>query len=146
EGGWAITDEASNSPDQSWTDSPGGNYPPNVNSALTSPPLDFTARSGVRLSFHHIYDFEGDFDGGWVEVWDGLRWETVALYSEENQNGVWQPIQLDLPRLSGVADARIRFRVTSDPGLQRDGWHIDDVVIEAGTPEDLFDDGFEGGN
>ncbi|MDX1555925.1 MAG: M14 family zinc carboxypeptidase, partial [Xanthomonadales bacterium] len=42
EGGWAITDEASNSPDHSWTDSPGGNYPPNVNSALTSPPLDFT--------------------------------------------------------------------------------------------------------
>jgi hypothetical protein len=143
EGGWAITDEASNSPGNSWTDSPGSNYPPNQNSALTSRVFNLSALAGVRLSFHHIYDFERDFDGGWVEVWDGVRWESVALYSQENQDGSWEQIELDLPQLDGVADAQIRFRVTSDTGLQRDGWHIDDIVIEAAPQPDIFDSGFE---
>jgi hypothetical protein len=52
-------------------------------------------------------------------------------------------VELDLPMLDGAAQARIRFRLTADGGLQRDGWHVDDIEISAGPATLLFADGFE---
>jgi hypothetical protein len=51
-----------------------------------------------------------------------------------------------------VAQARVRFRFTSDSNTVDDGWYVDDVAIEAGGPacratqapvDPLFADGFE---
>jgi hypothetical protein len=144
---WAITTEASHSPTHSWTDSPGGNYAPNADTSLVSPPLDLGALAGTRLAFRHIYDFEPGFDGGAVEVsTDGATWTRVHTFSAQDQTASWEPVQIDLPMLDGAPQARIRFRVTADGGLQRDGWHVDDVEISAGIATVIFTDGFESGD
>lgn len=144
---WAITTEAANSPINSWTDSPGTNYPPNADTSLTSPIFDLSALSDTRLSFRHIYDLEPGFDGGSVEISTdgGTSWTAVEFYSDADQTAVWQLEELPLPALDGAAQARFRFRLRSDGGLQRDGWHLDDVLLEA-APALVFADGFESGD
>ena len=44
--------------------------------------------------------------------------------------------------LDGAADARVRFRYTSDSNTNYDGWYIDDISIEGA----FFADGFESGD
>lgn len=144
---WAITEEAANSPTHSWTDSPGGNYGNNADASLTSPVFDLSGFEGTVLTFRHIYDFESGFDAGTVEVSsDGSLWSAVTGFSQENQTASWQLVELPLPMLDGSPTARIRFRVTSDGGLTRDGWHLDDLRVEAATAALIFADGFESGD
>jgi len=144
---WAITTEAANSPTHSWTDSPGGPYAANADTSLTSPALDLGGLSGTRLAFRHIYDFEPGFDGGAVEVsTDGAVWTRLRTYSAQDQTATWELVELDLPMLDGSPQARVRFRLTADGGLQRDGWHVDDIEISAGTATALFADDFESGD
>jgi carboxypeptidase T len=147
---WAITAEASFSPTHSWTDSPGGNYANNANKSLTAPPLDCTGLAGVRLSFRQIYDLEAGFDFGRVEVSTdgGGSWSPVTLYTGTH-TGSWEAVELPLPMLDGVAAGRVRFRLTSDGGVTRDGWHLDDLVVEGHSPVAaslVFADGFESGD
>ncbi len=132
---WAITTEASASPTHSWTDSPGGNYTDNRNTSLTSPLLDLTGMTGVTLRFAHIYDLETGYDYGHVEVSTngGTTWSTVASYTGVNHT-TWETVSIALPQLDGVAAARIRFRLTSDSNTVEDGWHVDDIVVQASVP------------
>ncbi len=146
---WAITDEAANSPTHSWTDSPGADYGDNVDSSLTSPEIDLTGFSGTLLSFRHIYDFESGFDNALVEVsTDGSSWTTVRGFSQENQTAAWILEEVPLPMLDGVATARFRFRVDTDGSVTEDGWHVDDVRLEAAAANIslIFTDGFESGD
>ncbi|MEZ5332073.1 MAG: hypothetical protein R2991_08455 [Thermoanaerobaculia bacterium] len=134
-------------PDPPWTDSPGGNYAANADTSLTSPVLDLTGLSGVRLAFRHLYDFETGFDGGAVEVsTDGVSFTRVKTYSAQDHTTTWELAEIDLPMLDNAAQARIRFRVTADAGVQRDGWHLDDIEISAGASSLVFADGFESGD
>jgi hypothetical protein len=146
---WAITTEAASSPTHSWTDSPGGAYADNRNVALTSPVFDLSAFAEVRLSFWHLYDLETGFDHGRVEVSadGGASWITVATYTGA-ATAPWRQVDIALPALDGAAAARVRFRLTSDPGVTRDGWHVDDIEL-AGVGAGgfaLFADGFETGD
>lgn len=146
---WAITTEASNSPTHSWTDSPGGNHGDNLDISLTSPVFDLSEKQGTTLSFSHIYDLESGFDIGSVEVTpDGSTWTSVVGYSLENQNLVWMDEVLTVPMLDGSATAQVRFRLTSDTNTNRDGWHVDDIVLEAADVFSavIFSDGFESGD
>jgi len=147
EGSWAITTEASNSPTHSWTESPGGDYGSNVDISLSSPVFDLSDKQGATLTFWQIYDIENNFDFGLVEVsTDGVTWTAVAVFTGEDQNAVWTEQVLGLPMLDGVATARVRFRFSSDAGTFRDGWHIDDIVLEAAPAMTIFEDGFESGD
>jgi hypothetical protein len=144
---WAITEETSNSPTHSWTDSPGGNYGNDADTSLTSPIFDLGFLEGVLLTFRHIYDFEPSFDRGLVEVsTDGVVWSAVKTFSQQDQTAQWELVQVPLPALDGAPQARVRFRIESDGGLTRDGWHIDDIVLEAASPVVIFADGFESGD
>ncbi len=146
---WAITEEASNSPTHSWTDSPGGNYADNADTSLTSPVFDLSEMNNAVLRFVHLYDFESTLDFGLVEVsTDGSAWATVASFSQE-QTAEWIPEEIPLPMLDGAAAARIRFRVTSDESIPLDGWHVDDIRLQAagtGSASPIFADGFETGD
>ncbi|MEM7355423.1 MAG: hypothetical protein AAF657_31715, partial [Acidobacteriota bacterium] len=143
---WALTQEASNSPTHSWTDSPGGNYANNADTSLISPIFDLADFQGTTLSFRHIYDLELGFDLGLVEVsTDGSSWSPVRSFSQESQTAEWALEQIPLPMLDGAATAQFRFRLDSDGGTTRDGWHVDDIVLEAAQVS-LFIDGFESGN
>ncbi len=144
---WAITTEAAHSPTHSWTDSPGVNYGNNADTSLTSPVFDLTGQQGTLLTFRHIYDFETGFDLGLVEVsTDGSSWTPVRSFSGEDQTAEWLLEEIPLPALDGAATARVRFRVDSDGGLTRDGWHLDDIHLEAASAAGIFADGFESGD
>lgn len=142
---WAISDETAASPTRAWSDSPGGNYPNNAGHTLSSPEVDLSALENVELVFQQTHDFEPGFDFGIVEVWDGASWQEVLSVGAQ---APWGPVVLAVPRLDGVADARIRFRVSSDGSVTTDGWHLDDIVLRGVTPPapPIFVDGFESGD
>jgi carboxypeptidase T len=150
EGQWAVTDEASASPNHSWTDSPGSVYGNYWDYSLVSPPLDLADVAGVALEFSHTYDLEVGYDYARVEVSTdgGATWSTVASYNGVHTSG-WEQVELDLGLLDHVADARIRFRIDTDVSITEDGWHIDDIVVRGfdETPPGLiFSDHFESGD
>ena len=125
---WSITTTSAHSPTHSWTDSV-GNYIDNVNTSLTSPALDLTGGAGIQLAFWQRYDTEATYDFCHVEVSanNGTSWTEVAVY-DGNQPS-WQPVTLAVPQLDGAAQARVRFRLTSDVSIVRDGWYVDDIVL-----------------
>lgn len=132
---WAITAEASASPTHSWTDSPGGPYGNSRDCSLTSPALDLSAVAGVTLSFQHIYDLEATWDYGRVEYSvAGGAWVEAAAYTGTGHT-TWSPVTLPLPALDGQANARLRFRFYSDSSYAYDGWHLDDIVLDALLPD-----------
>lgn len=143
---WALSTEAAASPTHAWSDSPGGVYGNEVSSALTSPVVDLTSRTGVELFFRHIYDLEATYDFGRVEISTngGSTWTQVVAYDGVSTAG-WTPVTLSLAALDNAAQARFRFRITTDVSVQRDGWHVDDVELRTLAPHPLFADGFESG-
>lgn len=127
---WTITTEDSNSPTRSWTDSPGGQYPPGASTWLVSPQYDFSAYDAVTLSFWHKYSTEAGYDYGFVEVSTdgGLTWgQPLAAY--DGVQSAWTQATVNLTPLAHTANARFRFRFFSDPGVLDDGWHIDDIQV-----------------
>jgi hypothetical protein len=54
-------------------------------------------------------------------------------------------VTLSLAALDNAAQARFRFRITTDVSVQRDGWHVDDIELRALLPHPLFADAFESG-
>jgi len=143
---WALSTEAAASPTHAWSDSPGGDYANNVNSALTSPVVDLSGRSGVELAFRHLYDLEAGWDYGRVEVSTngGSSWTETVRY-DGTANASWSAVTLPLAALDGAAQARVRFRITTDTSIQKDGWHLDDIELRTLAPHPLFADGFESG-
>ncbi len=133
QGPWSQTTALAHSPTHSWTDSPGGNYSPNVNWSLTSQTLDFTGMDHVSLTFWHRYDTESGFDFGSVEYSadNGSSWTSVVSFSGLLAN--WEQVHIDIAQLDGVAEAKIRFRFSSDSSQQRDGWYIDDVSLSGAS-------------
>lgn len=145
--GWGASTERHASPPQSFTDSPSGNYGNGANSSLTSLPLDLRDSADLRLSFRSWCDTETGYDYGRLEVsTDGVIWN--QLWSC-NGDASWKAVEVTLPGLAGASQAQIRFRLTSDGSVTRDGWYVDDIVLtgtgalcRAGS-DGLFDDGFE---
>lgn len=149
EGQWAITNEASASPDHSWTDSPGLQYGNDWDNSLISPVIDLVGTAGVTLEFSHIYELEDGYDHGHVETSSdgGATWATAAGFTG-SQIANWERVELALPGLDHAAHARIRFRIETDWAYTDDGWHIDDIVIrgfDETPPGQIFADGFENG-
>ncbi|HSN53887.1 MAG TPA: M14 family zinc carboxypeptidase [Candidatus Sulfomarinibacteraceae bacterium] len=142
---WAIVSNLSHSPTHAWHESPGGNSPHGVNVALESPPLDLRNVNGASLSFWHRYAIENNYDYGRVE-WSadgGLSWHTAATYTGTLSS--WTRVEVALPGLEGAADARVRFRFTSDSNTSYDGWYVDDISLDGVFEVPLFSDGFESG-
>ena len=144
---WAITTAQAHSPMHSWTDSPAGSYGNNVDSSLVSASLDLSTASVVELSFWLRYDTEPTYDFCHVEVSadNGSTWTELASY--DGTQTTWQQASLAVPQLAFAAHARVRFRLTTDISVTRDGCYVDDVVLRAVLATVLsFADGFEGGS
>lgn len=126
---WAITNSNSNSPTHSWTDSPGGNYSPNANTSLTSPVFDMSDSYDLTLSFAQVCNTEANYDFCIVEASNdgGASWSELARYA--GLGTAWNVVELDASLLDNQANARLRFRLTSDGSVVRDGWYVDDVRL-----------------
>ena len=142
---WAQTTANAHSPTHSWTDSPSGSYGNNVNTSLTSPIVDLSGRTGVEIAFWHRYALESSWDFGLVEISTngGSTWTEKARYT--GTQSTWGAVRLSVPELAGAAQARVRFRLTSDSSQVFDGWYVDDIEISAAAPGLPFGDGFEAG-
>jgi len=129
-GSWAITTAEAFSPSHSWTDSPGSLYANNTSSSLTSGSFDLQGLVGVNLTFRHRHDFEPGFDFGRVEVSTngGGSWTEVMAVTGDS-GAEWARAEISLAALDNAADARIRFRVTSDGSVQAEGWYLDDILL-----------------
>jgi len=146
-GQWVLSTEAAHSPTHAWTDSESGDYDNSTDQSLTSAAIDFSQVSNASLSFRHQYDFESNFDYGRVEISiDNQSWTQLQAFSGASPAGVWSEAIFDLQDYSSAATVYIRFRVTSDSSVTRDGWHIDDVNISAPLtilPDLIFADSFD---
>ena len=139
EGAWGLTTAQSFSPDNSLTDSPGGNYAANQNiSATMANGLDLSTYLDATLAFRAIYDIEGgNFDYCFVEVSTngGSTWIEVARFLGEGNLSPWIQYIYSLGGFVGNDDVRVRFRFFSDGGFEVDGIYIDDVIVTASTED-----------
>lgn len=107
-------------------------YPNNVNASLVSPPIALTGAEAYALQFAHWYNFENNWDFGYVEVLDESgQWQVLTRITGLGES--WQLPAFDLTPWAGQT-IQIRFRMTSDGSVTRPGWYIDDVrVVGAGS-------------
>jgi len=114
-----------------------GNYQPNVNSYLESPPIDCTGVTGVFLRYSR-----------WLTVEEAI-YDKASILINNNQvflnalNGdhidtEWLLHEIDI---SAYADnnpaVRVRFTLTTDGGKELGGWNIDDLHVGTQSNGDL---------
>ena len=141
---------------------------------LVSPAVSLpTGSAPLTLQFWNHQTIEdsgsGCFDGAVVEISidDGATWtrlETELLtdpYDGPVSTGFSNPIGgenawcgdpqdwlesiVDLDAFAGET-VRFRFRLATDSSVGREGWYIDDVVVQGCENAGLFTDGFESGD
>lgn len=137
-GDWALTTEASHSPSNSYTDSPGGPYPNNANliGAMASG-VDLSSFLGATLEFYTKYELETGFDYCYLEASTdgGTNWINLETYNGEGVVTQFELQSVDIGAFAGASDFRIRFRLVSDGGYVTDGMYVDDLTI-VGSTED----------
>lgn len=149
-GNWSIVQPNSVTSSRAWHDSPAGNYANNINVQLISPTVDLQGFESPVLRLRSYCDTEAGYDFGLIDVRTGPAQAWTNVYSCDGSTS-WRDLVVPVPQLAGAAAAQIRFRLTSDTSQVRDGWYIDDIVLEAGgaacralqAPGDVFSDGFE---
>ncbi|MFK8032224.1 MAG: M14 family zinc carboxypeptidase [Gammaproteobacteria bacterium] len=130
-GNWGRTSSSSNGGSFSWTDSPGGNYGNNQDVTLTSPAIDLSAVGAADLTFAQRCLTEATYDFCIVEVSDdGVNWNQVSR-EDEASGGSWGTQTVDISAVAGSATAQVRFRLTTDVTVTRDGFYVDDVSVRA---------------
>ncbi len=145
---WGIDNGQSVSPQNSWTDSPGGEYDNNIDVALVSPTIDISQANTIEIQYMSLCDTEAGFDFGHFEVqFDGGLWQEL---SQCDGNSDWVQVNQAITKPTNANLMTFRFRLTSDASIVRDGWSIDDVSVQASggvcgfiNPDIIFADGFE---
>lgn len=137
-GAWGLTTTQSHSPSHSLTDSPSGNYGPNVLSYATmANGVDLSNALSAELSFWAIYDIELGFDYMYVDVSTNnfTSYVTIATFDGDNNLTPWIQYNYDLGGYVGNNNVKIRFRFDTDGGLEIDGMYIDDFQITSDTTD-----------
>ena len=128
DGTWARVDVEGHG--KVYTDSPDGSYGDDADTALTSKTFDLSGVGSPRLSFNLKMDTENNYDYLHVEVTeDGQTWNELAQY---DGNNAWAEKAIDLSAYEGK-QVQVRFRLTSDSSVSKDGVYIDNVKV-AGDP------------
>ena len=143
---WAITTTTYNSPPNSYTESPSGNYIASSTVTMTlSNSINLTGYTNPRLTFYTKYDIENNWDYGQVEIStnNGATWIPLQgqytnpgtgsfqpngepLYDGTNTNWVREEISLSSYISSQF---KIRFEFKTDTNVEKDGWYVDDIKI-----------------
>jgi hypothetical protein len=127
---WGLTTTSYVSPTHSLTDSPAGNYAPNLNISATSVAINVTNVGSVSLSYWLSGQTQAgaDFLRFEYSTNNGGLWTTLDTWSGV-QNWAQHSHTLTLP--PGTTSLQIRFRLTSNGNQQFDGVYIDDVIVQA---------------
>lgn len=116
-----------------YTDSPDGSYANSANDpGLVSKPISLASVGNPCLLFSEKHDTEARFDFARVEITQdgGKSWTELARYDGTSD---WTDRSIDLKAYEGK-DVQLRFRMTSDGSVSKDGVYIDSVKI-AGDPK-----------
>jgi carboxypeptidase family protein/type IX secretion system substrate protein len=128
---WDLVDQISHSPVHSLTESPSGNYAPDVTySATIASPLDLSAVVEAELNFWMKYDIEGGlFDFLYIDVSpdNGANWINIGTYYGEGID--WTEYIISLGGFVGNAEVLLRWQVVTDGGYEVNGMYLDDVVV-----------------
>ena len=156
-GDWGLTDTYSYSPSNSLTDSPGGNYLPNLETYATmATGVDLSDPSilSANVNWWMIMDIEnGNFDYLYVEVSDDdfATFVEIASFFGEGMLDPWMEYSYPLGSFLGSNNVKVRFHFSSDGGYEVDGCYIDDFSIttsdiDNAPPEIYFEEpfGYEG--
>ena len=128
---WAQTTAQANSPTHSWTDSPAGSYPNNMNSWLQSPVINLAGKSSITVSAYFQYDLETGYDFAYLEYSTdgGTTYNPTPLAEFNGTQLNWTQTVVDAAGLDDQANARLRIRAYSDGGVVADGVYVDDVDV-----------------
>jgi hypothetical protein len=151
--GWGLTTTTFQSPNNSVTDSPNGNYPAGDKSDITMvSSVDLTGAAKPVVAFWHKLSLNSCeaypscdsycSDVTYVDASSdgGNTWTVVTSFNCTNNTTVWSFQQLSLASYAGKK-IKLRFRLNGSDG-GADGWYIDDVEIrEAVQPSAGGSDG-----
>ena len=148
-GAWGIQTGGADGTAYSMSDSPGGNYAANTNSACTMDAgVDLSTMDAGSVSFWARWDIEANWDGVSFEVSTngGGAWTKLATtYTQagsgqgaqqsgqpyfEGSQAAWVFNEVDLAPWLGLADVRFRFVLGSDGSVQKDGFTFDEFMID----------------
>lgn len=130
---WQFATDLAHSPIRSLDDSPNGVYANNLNIAATAAVIDVTGLTGLQLEFWQQVDLESGFDYGHVEVsFNGSDWTEV--YLANGTSGAWEAVKVGIPDPTSNT-LWLRFRLTTDTSVTRQGWRIDDVLVSAASTQ-----------
>ncbi|MBD3232176.1 MAG: T9SS type A sorting domain-containing protein [candidate division Zixibacteria bacterium] len=143
-GDWDITDEHSNSPQYSYTDSPDGNYPNDANlEAELITAIDLSQYFGAIVKFWTKYDIETGFDYVYMYASkdDGDTWNLLHTFNGEGVD--WHEFQADIGGYAG-GTVKFKFNLVTDGAYVVDGMYIDDFevygsVLDLSPPLILYD-------
>ena len=133
---WGLSTSNSNSPTNSLTESPTGNYGDLETSYATmANPVDLSTVLDANMTFWAIYDIEGGFDYMYVEASrdGGATWDNVATFDGENNLSPWVQYSYSLGGYVGSAYVLVRFMFVSDGFVNFDGMYIDDFEITSNS-------------
>ena len=112
-----------------------GNYPNNSDSLLITPPIDLRDENidEASFKFFHWYETENRYDKGQILITNdyGEKWTEIGpMYSGDGKT--WEEVAIDLKEYLGSKNPIfIGFRFTSDISINKLGWYIDNVSLEA---------------
>ncbi len=159
-GTWGTTATLASSPTHSFTDSPSGYYAFNADNRMAGTSnFDLSGLSNAYLFFWTRWDIEQDYDAGTVEVSadSGATWTALPgrytgagagtsgafaggaqplgapVYDALKYKFVEERINLSAWCGTGKPPVKIRFRLRSDGGTQREGWFVDTIRLASYT-------------
>lgn len=129
DGTWGLEDAptAEDPNNKVFSDSPGTDYAANANTTLTLPVWKLT-NTDSSLVVRMRWNIENRYDNGYIEVsTDGQAWSTLDTVTAQSD---WVTKQYDLSTALGANKSfQVRFRLSSDSSISREGWLIDDVMV-----------------
>ncbi|MDP8285078.1 MAG: C25 family cysteine peptidase, partial [Candidatus Electryonea clarkiae] len=152
---WSTTEETCVSPTHSFTDSPGGSYPSWITAIMQlTNPINLSSLEGsANMYFNAKWDIEPNYDYAQVQAsTNGTTWTALEGEYTEAGTGSYQPTgeplydgeQLswvaetsDLSDFAGEPQVYVRFFMDSDGFVQKDGIHVDDILI--GDPTSSYE-------
>ena len=113
-----------------FSDSPGADYENHADASLTLPAIQIDSEE-VTLVVKARYSFEAGYDFGYIETsTDGGR--TWVELDKLTGSSDWSMLSYPLDALlTQGTQLTVRFRVTSDFSITRDGWLIDELQVFA---------------
>ncbi|MEM7105825.1 MAG: M14 family zinc carboxypeptidase [Bacteroidota bacterium] len=143
-GAWELTTDDFYSSPSSITDSPSGNYPPNIVKTIElTDPVDLVNAIDAKLNFWCRWDIEAGWDyvqvrassdgsnfvplcGKFTRLGAGPQDPGNPIYDSRQEEWVFE--EMDLSNFIG-GPLHIRFILVSDGGVEEDGFYFDDLSV-----------------